>query len=54
VAGSVLGGRVSDRIGRQPVIVTASIFQMLTPAVLLVPDLPILGAYGVLVVMGFI
>jgi predicted MFS family arabinose efflux permease len=54
VAGSLLGGRVSDRIGRQPVIVAASVVQTLTPAVLLVPDLPQLGAYCVLVVMGFI
>ncbi len=53
VAGSLVGGRLSDRIGRQPVIVAASIVQTATPAVLLVPDLPILAAYGVLVVMGF-
>ena len=54
VAGSLLGGRVSDRIGRQPVIVAASVVQMLTPAVLLVPNLPTVGAYGVLAAMGFI
>ena len=54
VAGSLLGGRVSDRIGRQPVIVFASIVQMVTPAALLVPELPVEAAYGVLVVMGFI
>ena len=54
VAGSLVGGRLSDRIGRQPVIVAASLVQTATPAVLLVPDLPILAAYGVLVVMGFI
>jgi predicted MFS family arabinose efflux permease len=53
VAGALLGGRVSDRIGRQPVIVAASVVQTATPAVLLVPDLPILAAYAVLVVMGF-
>jgi predicted MFS family arabinose efflux permease len=54
VAGSLLGGRVSDRIGRQPVIVAASVVQIVTPALLLVPDLPMPAAYGVLVVMGFI
>ena len=53
VAGALLGGRLSDRIGRQPVIVAASMVQTATPAILLVPDLPILAAYGVLVVMGF-
>jgi predicted MFS family arabinose efflux permease len=53
VAGALLGGRLSDRIGRQPVIVAASVVQTATPAVLLVPDLPILAAYAVLVVMGF-
>jgi predicted MFS family arabinose efflux permease len=54
VAGSLFGGRLSDRIGRQPVIVAASVVQTATPAILLVPGLPILAAYGVLVVMGFI
>lgn len=54
VAGSVIGGRVSDRIGRQPVIVAASVVQTVTPAVLLVPGLLATEAYGVLVVMGFI
>jgi predicted MFS family arabinose efflux permease len=54
VVGSLLGGRVSDRVGRQPVIVAASVVQTLTPAVLLVPGLPLGLAYGVLVVMGFI
>jgi predicted MFS family arabinose efflux permease len=54
VAGSLIGGRVSDRVGRQPVIVAASIVQTATPGILLVPDLPITLAYGVLVVMGFI
>jgi predicted MFS family arabinose efflux permease len=54
VAGSLLGGRVSDRIGRQPVIVAASVVQTVTPAALLVPGLPLELANGVLVVMGFI
>jgi predicted MFS family arabinose efflux permease len=54
VVGSLLGGRVSDRVGRQPVIVAASLVQMITPAALLVPGLPPALAYGVLVVMGFI
>ena len=54
VAGSLVGGRLSDRIGRQPVIVAASIVQTLTPALLLLPDLPVPAAYAVLVVMGFI
>src|SRR5829696_8432282 len=53
VAGALLGGRLSDRIGRQPVIVAASMVQTAIPAILLVPGLPILAAYGVLVVMGF-
>ena len=54
VVGSLAGGRVSDRVGRQPVIVAASVVQTITPAVLLVPGLPMELAYGVLVVMGFI
>ena len=54
VAGSLAGGRLSDRVGRQPVIVGASIVQIVTPALLLVPQLPRLAAFGVLVVMGFI
>jgi predicted MFS family arabinose efflux permease len=54
VAGSLFGGRLSDRVGRQPVIIAASIVQMITPAALLVPDLPTTVAYGVLVVMGFV
>lgn len=54
VGGSLLGGRLSDRIGRQPVIVAASIVQTVTPAVLLLPGLPIIAAYAVLVVMGFV
>jgi predicted MFS family arabinose efflux permease len=54
VAGSLVGGRVSDRIGRQPVIVAASIVQTATPALLLVPHVPVTAAYGVLLVMGFI
>src|SRR5215204_5685707 len=37
VAGALLGGRLWDRIGRQPVIVAASIVQTATPAILLVP-----------------
>src|SRR5829696_7072411 len=54
VAGALVGGRLSDRIGRQPVIVAASIVQTVTPAILLLPDLPILAAWAVLIVMGFI
>jgi predicted MFS family arabinose efflux permease len=54
VVGSLLGGRVSDHIGRQPVIVAASVVQTVTPAVLLLPGLPAVLAFGVLVVMGFI
>jgi predicted MFS family arabinose efflux permease len=54
VVGSLAGGRVSDHIGRQPVIVAASVVQTVTPAVLLLPGLPVVLAYGVLVVMGFI
>jgi predicted MFS family arabinose efflux permease len=54
VVGSLAGGRVSDRVGRQPVIVTASVVQTVTPAVLLLPGVPVGVAYAVLVVMGFI
>jgi predicted MFS family arabinose efflux permease len=53
VGGSLLGGRLSDRIGRQPVIFTGAVIQALAPAVLLVPELPLGLAYGVLVTMGF-
>ncbi|HEX2293031.1 MAG TPA: MFS transporter, partial [Gaiellaceae bacterium] len=54
VAGALVGGRVSDRIGRRPVIVAASVVQLLTPGLLLVSGLPTLGAYAVLVTMGFV
>ena len=54
VAGALFGGGLSDRIGRQPVIVAASVVQTVTPLVLLVPDLSRWGAYGVLLVMGFV
>jgi predicted MFS family arabinose efflux permease len=53
VGGSLLGGRVSDRIGRQPVIFAGASVQALAPVLLLVPDLPLELAYGVLVTMGF-
>jgi MFS family permease len=53
VGGSLLGGRVSDRIGRRPVIFAGAVVQALAPAFLLVPDLPLGLAYGVLVTMGF-
>lgn len=53
VGGSLLGGRLSDRIGRQPVIFTGAVIQGLAPAILLVPQLPLALAYGVLVTMGF-
>jgi predicted MFS family arabinose efflux permease len=52
VGGSLLGGRVSDRVGRQPVIFAGATLQALA-ALLLVPDLPLELAYGVLVTMGF-
>jgi predicted MFS family arabinose efflux permease len=54
IAGGILGGRVSDRTGRRPVVLAASAGQAALPALLLVPDLPAPAAYAVLVGMGFL
>jgi predicted MFS family arabinose efflux permease len=54
VAGAILGGRMSDRVGRRPLIVTATVAQTLAPMLLLVPGLGRWPAFCVLVVMGFI
>jgi predicted MFS family arabinose efflux permease len=54
IAGGIVGGRVSDRTGRRPVVLAASVGQAALPAVLLVPDLPAPAAYAVLVGMGFL
>jgi hypothetical protein len=52
--GAILGGRLSDRFGRRPLIVAATVVQTLAPALLLGPELGRLPAFGVLVVMGFV
>jgi predicted MFS family arabinose efflux permease len=54
IAGGILGGRLSDRAGRRPVVVAASVGQTLLPAVLLVPGLPAVGGFAVLAGMGFL
>ena len=53
-AGGIVGGRISDRAGRRPVITGAAIGQTILPALLLVPGLPTVAAFGVLVGMGFL
>jgi predicted MFS family arabinose efflux permease len=54
VLGAIIGGRVSDRVGRRPLIVTATIAQTLAPALLLAPGLGRWPPFGVLVAMGFV
>jgi predicted MFS family arabinose efflux permease len=54
IAGGIVGGRVSDRTGRRPVVLAASAGQAALPALLLVPGLPPVAAYAVLVGMGFL
>jgi MFS family permease len=54
IAGGILGGRLSDRAGRRPVVLAASVGQTALPAILLLPGLPDLAAFGVLAGMGFL
>jgi predicted MFS family arabinose efflux permease len=54
IGGGIVGGRVSDRTGRRTVVLAASAGQAALPALLLVPDLPPVAAYAVLVGMGFL
>jgi predicted MFS family arabinose efflux permease len=53
VAGGIAGGRVSDRVGRRPVVTAAAGAQALLPAVLVLP-VGRLPAFAVLVGMGFL
>jgi predicted MFS family arabinose efflux permease len=53
VVGAFSGGRLSDRVGRLTVIVGAGIGQTAVSALLLVPGLPRLGAFGVLAALSF-
>jgi MFS family permease len=53
VAGAVLGGRLSDRVGRRPVIVAAAAGQTAVSAVLLLPVGPA-AAVGVLAGLSFL
>ena len=53
IAGAVAGGRLSDRIGRKPVIVAAAAAQTAAAAFLLLPpSLPL--AFGVLATLSFL
>jgi predicted MFS family arabinose efflux permease len=53
ILGAFGGGRLSDGVGRRPVIVGAALAQTVCAALLLVPSLPRLGAYAVLVALSF-
>lgn len=53
MSGGLLGGSLSDRLGRRPVILVAASFQALLPSLLLLPGLPVWGALAVLVGFAF-
>jgi len=49
MSGGLLGGAISDRVGRRRVILGASLAQLALTSVLVVPGLPVAAAVGVLV-----
>jgi MFS family permease len=53
VAGGLVGGTASDRLGRKPVILAGATAQAVVPVALLVPGLPAVGAVAVLAVLTF-
>lgn len=53
IAGGLVGGTASDRLGRKPVVLVGAAAQSIVPTVLLVPGLPAAGAVAVLAVLTF-
>ena len=53
IAGGLVGGAASDRVGRKPVVLVGAAAQTLAPLVLLVPGLPPGGAVAVLALLTF-
>jgi predicted MFS family arabinose efflux permease len=53
IAGGLLGGVASDRLGRRPVILAGAAAQAALPTLLLVPGLPAAGAVAVLGLLTF-
>jgi MFS family permease len=53
IAGGLLGGRISDRVGRRPVVTAAAAGQAVLPALLVLP-VDALVAFAVLAGMGFL
>ena len=53
IAGGLVGGTASDRLGRKPVILVGAAAQSIVPAALLVPGLPAAGAVAVLALLTF-
>jgi MFS family permease len=53
IAGGLVGGAASDRVGRKPVVLVGAAAQTLVPLVLLVPGLPPGGAVAVLALLTF-
>ena len=54
MTGGLVGGRISDRVGRKPVILVVGSLQVLLPALLLVPGLGVPGAIAVLVLFALV
>jgi predicted MFS family arabinose efflux permease len=53
IAGGLLGGAASDRLGRRPVVLAGAAGQALLPTLLLVPGLPAAGAVAVMGLLTF-
>jgi predicted MFS family arabinose efflux permease len=53
IAGGLLGGRLSDRLGRKPVIVAAALAQAILPGLLLVPGGGVPVAMAVMALLTF-
>ena len=54
MTGGLVGGRISDRIGRKPVILAVGSLQVLVPLLLLLPGLGVPGSIAVLVVFALV
>ena len=53
IAGGIVGGRLSDRVGRRAVVTAAAVGQSAIPLALLAPVPPV-AAFAVLAAMGFL